>query len=43
MSGLAKEHGDELAPASDTSGVSFGSVLTHGRFKFQAGDQFQNL
>jgi hypothetical protein len=35
---LAKEHGDELSPTTETPGMSLGAVLTHGRFKFKARD-----
>jgi hypothetical protein len=43
MSHLAKEHGDELPPATETSGVPFSVVLADSRFELQAGDQLQNL
>jgi hypothetical protein len=43
MSHLTKEHGDELAPTTETSGVPFSTVLADGRFEFQARDQLQNL
>jgi hypothetical protein len=43
MSHLAKEHGDELAPTTETSGVPFSAVLPDGRVELQAGDQLQNL
>jgi hypothetical protein len=38
MSQLAKEHGDELPPTTETTGMSLGVVLAHGRFKFKARD-----
>jgi hypothetical protein len=38
MPQLAKEHGDELTPTTETSGMSLGVVLAHGRFKFKARD-----
>ena len=38
MSQLAKEHGDELTPTTETSGMPLGVVLAHGRFKFKARD-----
>jgi hypothetical protein len=36
MSQLAKKHGDELPPTTETPGMSFGVVLAHGRFKLEA-------
>jgi hypothetical protein len=38
MTQLAKEHGDELPPTTETPGMSLGAVLAHGRCKFQARD-----
>src|SRR5665811_1795754 len=38
MSHLAKEHGDELTPTTEASGMPLGVVLAHGRFKLQARD-----
>jgi hypothetical protein len=38
MSQLTKEHGDELSPTTETSGMSLGVVPAHGRFKFKARD-----
>jgi len=35
---LTEEHGDELAPASETSSMTLRVVLPHGRFKFQTRD-----
>jgi hypothetical protein len=35
---LTEEHGDELAPASETSSMTLRVVLAHGRFKFQTRD-----
>jgi hypothetical protein len=43
MSELAKEHGDELTPTTETSGVPFRAVLPDGRVELQAGYQLQNL
>jgi hypothetical protein len=43
MSQLAKEHGDELTPTTEPSGVPFSAVLADGRFELQAGNQLQNL
>jgi hypothetical protein len=43
MSHLAKEHGDELPPTTETSGVPFRAVLPDSRVKLQAGNQLQNL
>jgi hypothetical protein len=40
---LAKEHGNELPPTTETSGMPLSAVLAHGRFKFQTRDQLQNL
>jgi hypothetical protein len=34
---LTKEHGDELAPATETEGAPFGLVLAHGRFNSKRG------
>jgi hypothetical protein len=42
-SSLAKEHGNELAPTTETANMPFGLVLAHGRFKFQTRNQLQNL
>jgi hypothetical protein len=43
MSHLAKEHGDEWPPATETSGAPFSVVLADSRFELLAGDQLQNL
>jgi hypothetical protein len=40
---LTKKHGNELAPATETTGMTFRFVLAYRRFKFQARDQLQNL
>jgi hypothetical protein len=34
MSQLTKEHGNELTPTTETSGMPISDVLAHGRFKF---------
>jgi len=38
-----KEHGHEPPPTTETSVMPFSAVLAHGRFKFQARDQLQNV
>jgi hypothetical protein len=35
---LTEEHGDELAPARETSSMTLCVVLAHGGFKFQTRD-----
>jgi hypothetical protein len=35
---LTKEHGDELAPTTETTSMPFGLVLAYRRFKFQSRD-----
>jgi hypothetical protein len=43
MSQLAKEHGDELPPTTETAGVPFRAMLADSRFELQARNQLQNL
>jgi hypothetical protein len=43
VSQLAKEHGDELPPTTETSRMTFSAVLADSRFELQAGNQLQNL
>jgi hypothetical protein len=40
---LAKQHGNELGPTIESSGVAFGSVLPHSGGKVTAGEQLQQL
>jgi len=36
MPQLAKQHGDELAPAAETAGVALGLVLSDGSLELKA-------
>jgi hypothetical protein len=40
---MAEEHGDELAPAAEATGMALGPVFHDGRFKLGAGKQVENL
>src|ERR1700682_701317 len=40
---VAEQHGDELAPALESTGMAIRVVLFDGRFEFQPGKQLQKL
>jgi hypothetical protein len=40
---LAKQHGDELPPTSETARMPLGSMLTHQPFEFQTRKQLEQL
>src|SRR6202011_822406 len=40
---VAEQHGDELAPALESTGMAIRLVLFDGRFEFQPGKQLQKL
>jgi hypothetical protein len=43
MAELAKQHGNELGPTIESSGVAVGSMLPHGGGEVTAGEQLQQL
>jgi hypothetical protein len=40
---LAKQHGNELTPTGETTGVTFGGMLLHRAFKIVAGKELEKL
>src|SRR5262249_61412528 len=40
---MAKQHGHELAPATEAAGVALGQLLDHGPIKLGARKQLQHL
>src|SRR5260370_12369949 len=40
---LAKQHGNELTPTGETTGVTFGGMLLHRAFKIMAGKELEKL
>jgi len=40
---LAKQHGNELTPTGETTGVTFGAMLLHRAFKIVAGKELEKL
>jgi hypothetical protein len=40
---LAEEHGDELVPVGESSGMAFGVQFFHGLLEFGSGKELQEL